>query len=158
MKLFSKTFIVIVCATLAALLPACAGTKNGFDLSNTTVPVEEIFSGGPPRDGIPAIDEPRFVTADRAAYLDDSHIVIGLKVNGDAHAYPLRILVWHEIANDVIGGKPVVVTFCPQRWRSSETLQEERLLLASQVCSTRAMCSCMTGRRKACGRSLRWSR
>jgi hypothetical protein len=76
------------------------------------VAASEIMSGGPPRDGIPAIDDPRFEPAARAA-LPPAEPVIALAIGGDARAYPLRILLWHEIVNDVVGGVPVVVTYCP---------------------------------------------
>ncbi len=75
---------------------------------------DELLSGGPPRDGIPSIDEPKFVSAGEAAgWLADNEPVIALEIEGDARAYPLQILTWHEIVNDVVGGVPVIVTFCP---------------------------------------------
>ena len=78
------------------------------------VNLSEVLSGGPPRDGIPSIDNPRFVTvADADAILDDNSPVVQIEVNGDQRAYPLEILTWHEIVNDVVGGVPVAVTFCP---------------------------------------------
>ena len=84
------------------------------DFSRHTVPFEEIFSGGVGRDGIPPIDNPKFTTQDRAnEWLDDLEPVIAFEVNGEAKAYPLQILTWHEIVNDVVGGEPIVVTFCP---------------------------------------------
>jgi len=74
----------------------------------------EISSGGPPRDGIPPIDSPRFETVDSAdTWIEDVEPVIILEVNDEVRAYPLQILIWHEIVNDEIGGQPVVVTFCP---------------------------------------------
>jgi Protein of unknown function (DUF3179) len=82
------------------------------DFGRHSVPLDEIISGGPPRDGIPSIDDPKFVPASEAA-LPDQEPVIGLVVDGDARAYPLRILIWHEIVNDVVGGVPVAVTYCP---------------------------------------------
>jgi Protein of unknown function (DUF3179) len=82
------------------------------DFGRHSVPLDEIISGGPPRDGIPSIDYPEFVLASEAA-LPDQEPVIGLVVDGDARAYPLRILIWHEIVNDVVGGVPVAVTYCP---------------------------------------------
>src|SRR5262249_34793340 len=84
------------------------------DISKALVPVEEIVSGGPPPDGIPAIDRPVFVSpAAAAAWLAAREPVLALEVKGDARAYPLQILMWHEIVNDVVGGVPVTVTFCP---------------------------------------------
>lgn len=84
------------------------------DFSRITVPSHEIVSGGPPRDGIPALDRPRFQTAAEAArWLDSRDPVIVVEHAGEARAYPLNILIWHEIVNDVVGGRPVAVTFCP---------------------------------------------
>ena len=78
-----------------------------------TVPLDKIISGGPPPDGIPSIDDPKFARAGEAEFMSDSDVVIGLEIGGEAKAYPLRILVWHEIVNDVVGGVPVAVTYCP---------------------------------------------
>jgi hypothetical protein len=76
--------------------------------------VQAMLSGGPGKDGIPAIDNPQFWDAERASeFLDDGDIVFGLVENGIARAYPQRILVWHEIVNDVVGGTGLAVTYCP---------------------------------------------
>ena len=83
------------------------------DFSRHAVALEEIQSGGPGKDGIPAIDHPRFVPAAQYRAVDPQEPVIGLLVGGEARAYPLRVLVWHEIVNDEIGGIPVAVTYCP---------------------------------------------
>ncbi len=83
------------------------------DFSKTTVPFSEILSGGPPKDGIPSIDKPRFGSISDAKELAGNEPVVGISINGDARAYPLRILTWHEIVNDVVGGVPVAVTYCP---------------------------------------------
>ncbi|MBE2224203.1 MAG: DUF3179 domain-containing protein, partial [Anaerolineae bacterium] len=78
------------------------------------VEYDEILSGGPPRDGIPSIDDPQFVSINEATeWLADNEPVIALEINGDARAYPLQVLTWHEITNDTVGDVPVIVTFCP---------------------------------------------
>lgn len=77
------------------------------------VPLEDIKSGGPPKDGIPSIDNPKFVKAQDARFLSDDDLVIGLSINGETKAYPLIILVWHEIVNDRLADLPVAVTYCP---------------------------------------------
>ena len=78
------------------------------------VPLDQIVSGGPPPDGIPSIDSPKFTSVKEAdEILEDSELVVGLNVNGDIRAYPLQILVWHEIVNDNVGGVPVAITYCP---------------------------------------------
>ena len=79
-----------------------------------SVPYDEIFSGGPPRDGIPPIDNPRFESVASAdGWIEDLEPVILLDHQGESRAYPLQILTWHEIVNDEIKGDPVAVTFCP---------------------------------------------
>jgi hypothetical protein len=84
------------------------------DWSKRSIEYDELLSGGPPRDGIPSIDEPTFITPEDAAeWLADNEPVIALEIEGDARAYPLQILTWHEIVNDTIEEVPVLVTFCP---------------------------------------------
>ncbi len=85
-------------------------TTNG---QNHIIPLEKIKSGGPPKDGIPSIDTPEFTEASQEYHVSDSDTVLGLEINGDVRAYPLSILVWHEIVNDNVGGVPVAVTYCP---------------------------------------------
>jgi hypothetical protein len=87
--------------------------KNGFDLTKSLIPISEILPGGPPRDGIPAIDRPSYQPARETKYLKDTDLVLGLVHNEIARAFPVRILVWHEIVNSEFDGEPVVVTFCP---------------------------------------------
>ncbi|MBM3533445.1 MAG: DUF3179 domain-containing protein [Alphaproteobacteria bacterium] len=83
------------------------------DFARASVPFADILSGGPPKDGIPAIDEPRFRPAPEIRDLADRDPVISVEIEGDARAYPLRVLTWHEIVNDRVGGRPVIVTYCP---------------------------------------------
>lgn len=83
------------------------------DFSKSSIPFDEILSGGPPKDGIPSIDDPRFVDVSTVANLSETEPVVGLVVEGEAKAYPLRVLMWHEIVNDMIAGAPVTVTYCP---------------------------------------------
>ncbi len=84
---------------------------TGFNTDNAIVPQQEILSEGPPKDGIPAILEPKFVKLDQVAYLEGDDEVIGVKIGNEAKAYPIKILNWHEVVNDTIGGEPVAVTF-----------------------------------------------
>ncbi len=84
------------------------------DFSLYSLDFSEIFSGGPPRDGIPSIDDPSFGTvAEAAEVISATEPMITLELNGEAKAYPLTVLMYHEIVNDEIGGRPVAVTFCP---------------------------------------------
>lgn len=74
---------------------------------------DNIRSGGPPKDGIPPIDEPQFVDASEARFFSDDDVVFGLVHGGEARAYPQLVLVWHEIANDTFADGPLSVTYCP---------------------------------------------
>jgi hypothetical protein len=85
-----------------------------FDITNRSIPKNEILDGGPPKDGIPALDQPRFISAQEASrVLKDKDRVIGIYQNGEAKAYPLKVMVWHELVNDRIGGQPAAVSYCP---------------------------------------------
>jgi len=77
------------------------------------IPLDKIKGGGPPKDGIPSIDNPVFANVPDSQFMSDSDTVIGLEINGETKAYPIFILVWHEIINDKVGGIPVAVTYCP---------------------------------------------
>ena len=68
---------------------------------------------GQVKDGIPALRDPNFLPVSEVTFLGDQEPVIAFQHNGDARAYPLQILMWHEIVNDVVGGRPVLITFCP---------------------------------------------
>jgi len=102
---------------LFLLLPAASQGRermlNGFDLSGALIPVRDIESGGPPRDGIPSIDDPRFVGASKASFLAPEDRVLGVAIEGEAKAYPVAILNWHEIVNDRSLDQNFVVTYCP---------------------------------------------
>jgi hypothetical protein len=92
------------------------GAESEFitDFSLHTVPYAEILSGGPPKDGIPAIDNPKFVNIKSAdEWLKPNEPVVSVQVGDEARAYPIQILIWHEIVNDIVNGKPLLVTFCP---------------------------------------------
>ncbi|MBI1951134.1 MAG: DUF3179 domain-containing protein, partial [Acidobacteria bacterium] len=92
------------------------GAAHDFrtDFSKHTVPYKEVFSGGPPKDGIPALHHPRFVRVEEAdSWIKPQEPVILFESGGDARAYPIQILIWHEIVNDTVNGLPVLITFCP---------------------------------------------
>ncbi len=107
-------FVVLGFCTTASANPD-AWKRQGWstDFSQHSVDYGEILSGGPPKDGIPSIDDPVFVTINEIKDIADQEPVMGLEINGDARAYPLRVLMWHEIVNDTVGGRPVTVTYCP---------------------------------------------
>lgn len=89
--------------------------RAGFstDFTKTSIDLNSIFSGGPPKDGIPSIDKPAFQPASSVDWLQDREPVILLELDDAVKAYPLQILIWHEIVNDRIGETPVSVTYCP---------------------------------------------
>ena len=106
---------LIAAPALAADIPAqwkSAWPKTDF--SRIAVDPAEIFSGGPPKDGIPAIDNPTLIPASTETTLDPREPVMSVQAEGmPARAYPIRYLMWHEIVNDRIRDVPIAVTFCP---------------------------------------------
>jgi hypothetical protein len=100
-----------------------AVTNSGYDAWRTRivptgipeplVDFDEIRSGGPPPDGIPPIDAPLFLRTGHVDFLADNEPVLALEIDGDARAYPVQIMTWHEIVNDTVAGIPVSVTYCP---------------------------------------------
>ena len=124
------TFAATVVRRIAAVVPlalvgalvfagvAAAGAPSIFDgwktdTSHHVVPLREFRSGGPGKDGIPAIDHPRFLTANRVTFINPREPVIELSLGQTVRAYPIQILIWHEIVNDRVAGVPIAVTFCP---------------------------------------------
>ncbi|HSJ28728.1 MAG TPA: DUF3179 domain-containing protein, partial [Acidimicrobiia bacterium] len=94
--------------------PSALDDMNDPSFPPPLLDTTEIIAGGPPPDGIPAIDEPNFRPVDGAGpSLQDHDGVIAVEINGDARAYPVDILIWHEIVNDTVGGVPVSITYCP---------------------------------------------
>ena len=102
--------------------PAFKGALYGFldprfmayfdEVGEPLIRLDEIVWGGVRQDGIPPLRNPAMLAADDVAYLDDDHIVFGISVNGDARAYPKRILGWHEMFVDTVGGMPVAGVYC----------------------------------------------
>jgi Protein of unknown function (DUF3179) len=105
----TRPFIAVFVVTLGS----AGAAQNGFDLSNATIPRDEILPGGPPRDGIPAINDPQFIKPSEVNFLRDDDRVLSVKIDDEVRAYPLRILNWHEIVNDQVGDHAIVVTYCP---------------------------------------------
>lgn len=113
----AKHRIVILLAMLLGLsvykFSTAAGVSNGFDLSNAILPVDQILHGGPPRDGIPALSNPKMIRAGEASYLSAQDRIVGINLGGQSRAYPISILNWHEIVNDAINGRRFAITYCP---------------------------------------------
>jgi len=107
-----------LCLALSAISAAAdskrwqaEGWKTDFSKSN--IDFAGIMSGGPPKDGIPPIDDPAFLPVSEASGLDAKEPVMSVVIDGEARAYPLRIMIWHEIVNDTLAGRPIAVTYCP---------------------------------------------
>ena len=86
--------------------------SNVNPVETSRIELSELLNGGPPKDGIPSIDNPQFDTAATTPF-DLKQTVIGVVVNGEAKAYPFGIMNWHEIVNDTVGGKNLTVSYCP---------------------------------------------
>jgi len=108
-----KSLLLLFTGFLLFFLAPTADAKNGFDLSNISIPAEDVLTGGPPKDAIPAIDEPKFLPIKNVDYLNDQDQVISFTGASTTRAYPLRILIWHEIVNDTVGDNHIAVTYCP---------------------------------------------
>ncbi len=92
------------------------GSTNGGGNTNATswlIPKDEVIDGGSGKDGIPSINSPKFYRANEATYLLNDDLVIGVVKNGEVKAYPHRILDWHEVVNDELGGEKVTISYCP---------------------------------------------
>jgi len=116
-RLLGTAIVITLLAVGAFAYVGYSGPPGaGKEVSPTQiVPPDQILPGGPPPDGIPSIDHPKFVSAANASSFlsDDYDWVIGIDYNGDIRAYPLQIMVWHEIVNDIVGGVPLAITYCP---------------------------------------------
>lgn len=109
----SSFVIAIFCWLSLCTLNAQPARMNGFNLDHASIPLEAIKSGGPPRDGIPAIDQPMFKPIGAYTFFPDDIRVLGLTHRGVSKAYPIPILNWHEVVNDHFGESPVIITYCP---------------------------------------------
>ena len=113
MRMQNVALTVLCVSLLMGARVILAQEKNGFDLSDALIPVDEIHRGGPPRDGIPSIDSPRFVPASGELPWREDDLVMTYDQGQERYAFPIGILNWHEIVNHEADGKPVLITFCP---------------------------------------------
>ena len=102
----------IVPAVLAQSPPR-RNPLDQFNITGLIIPRQQILSGGPSKDGIPALSRPKLGAIAQANYLSPHARVIGLTINGLARAYPINVLNWHEVINDELGGVPIAVIYCP---------------------------------------------
>ena len=93
------------------LLPIVVLFLLGFDFSRHSIPVDEIISGGPGKDGILSLTDPKFVKVPEAYFMKDNDMVLGVAIGGKAKAYPIKILSWHEAINDRIAGSAILVSW-----------------------------------------------
>lgn len=116
---------LLVCACIA-LLYSCSSSSSTEQVApgqgnndppitslEWSIPKSEVLDGGPGKDGIPALENPKFINISNVDYLSDTDLVIGVKNGSDVRAYPHIILDWHEIVNDDLGNVSVAVTYCP---------------------------------------------
>jgi Protein of unknown function (DUF3179) len=94
-------------------VPSALEDPNTRGLPAPLVDADRLISGGPPPDGIPAVDRPKFLRASDVDFVEPAEPVLGVEVAGEERAYPVQILIWHEIVNDTVGGVPIAVTYCP---------------------------------------------
>ena len=114
MRTRAREMLLILLGLVLILSEPLGAGELKTNRAKALVPLSEIVPGGPPPDGIPAVDKPKFVTPKEAdVWLNPKEPVLAVVVNGEARAYPLQILTWHEIVNDIVGGRPVSVTYCP---------------------------------------------
>ncbi len=113
MKLTLNIFFFFVFFAFTVSSQSIFDEFNGFKLDNLLIPKSEIMSGGPPKDGIPSITNPKFKSVEESNWLNDEDLVVGVEINNIKKAYPLRILVWHELVNDKIEDAAFLVTYCP---------------------------------------------
>ncbi len=92
---------------------ALRGDRSDPSFPDPLIPLDRLISGGPPPDGIPSIDEPKFQYAASLGWMSAVEPVVVLEINDDVRAYPVQLLTWHEIVNDTVGGVPVTVAYCP---------------------------------------------
>ncbi len=113
MGAFNFSRLIVLLSLVCVTTSTYAISKNGFDLNGSTISPTDILQGGPPKDGIPAINNPQFLSAKDASFMQDNDRVLGISISGQAKAYPIKILDWHEIVNDEIDDQHFAITYCP---------------------------------------------
>ena len=103
----------LLIALVLAASHAGARTMNGFDVSDASIPADEIFKGGPPRDGIPALSNPKYIDPKEATYLSGDDRIMGVLIEGIPYAYPVGIMNYHEIVNHETDQGQWLISYCP---------------------------------------------
>ncbi len=107
------SLVALVMACGDADLPSGTGGNNTGGQTGWAIPQDQVFDGGPGKDGIPALENPKLINASAVTFLDDADLVLGYKNGNEVRAYPHPILDWHEIINDKVGDHAFAVTYCP---------------------------------------------
>ncbi|MDP8243902.1 MAG: DUF3179 domain-containing protein [Candidatus Hinthialibacter antarcticus] len=105
--------ICFMCDKVEQQAMAAASSPPVFDTETASIDTHQIFAGGPPKDGIPALTDPRMLPAVKASFMEAEDRVVGVEFDGEARAYPLKILQWHEIVNAETGETSFAVVYCP---------------------------------------------
>lgn len=108
-----KVIPLVLAVLIVAVQPVLAERKNGFDISDALVPAGQILRGGPPRDGIPSINDPVFQDPKDVSLWRADDLMLTFDKGEASVAYPIGILNWHEIVNHDLHGTPLLITFCP---------------------------------------------
>ncbi len=111
MQIPKRTKYLLFILIVSSLFFITKSFSSGFDLSKSSIPTDEIIGGGPGKDGIPSLTNPKFIGAGEASYLSGSDRVIGVTSEGVSKAYPIKILTWHEAVNDKVGGRELLVSW-----------------------------------------------
>lgn len=104
------TLLILLFCPLVASSPV---ELNGFIIQEPLIPISEIYGGGPAKDGIPSLDNPKFLNAAEATFLSPEDRLLGVTLNGVTKAYPIAILNYHELVNDQFDGQSITVSYCP---------------------------------------------
>jgi len=104
-------YLLLILSTIYII--SCDSVNTASTSGEWSIPKDEVFDGGPGKDGIPSIDNPQFTNVNDAPYLKDDDLVIGIRLGATIKAYPHPILDWHEIVNDELNGVKLAITYCP---------------------------------------------
>jgi len=113
MKKLKMLLIIIGFGLVAFGIFKSFSGPSEFNMENSIIDDKDLMPGGPGKDGIPAITRPQLIPISEVGNLRNEDLILGINVSGEAKAYPLSILNWHEVVNDKVSGLPIAVTWCP---------------------------------------------